>query len=455
MTAMQRATTTLLVVAALNGSGCDQERTYAGGPGAEPAVYGCSRPRLDVVQGADATALAGATVPELGVRLRCPNGYDDNERNVRGRTIDWRVLSGGGTVRGAAATQDTTDLSGYSGTTWTLGPVLGVQSVEAAFTFVDYPEGEHHPEDQVHRVVFRATALAPGPCDPATGTDHGDGTTFINASEVWTAAASPHRGHAIVIGNSATLRIEPGAVVCVERIEAEFVAPGQLVAEGTAQAPIRLVGRGTTTPTPWMGIRAAASLKHVRVEDAINIDLTRASTTLVSTIEDSSFVLSAELPGTCPQLLMRADNGATGQIRRTTIRGYGSTSCAALHASAALNSSLIVEARIVNALSDGVLVGGAGSVTLTNCEITGNGGHGVVVFAPGSPPQNPTLIRVNHCNLTGNVGAGVSSPTATIGIDATDNWWGDGDGPTGSSGDGATGMIIASPWRTAPVTLGY
>lgn len=90
--------------------------------------------------------------------------------------------------------------------------------------------------------------------------------TAITSSQTWTLADSPHevRGQ-LSISPSATLTLEPGVVVRFAP-DAELRVQGLLLAPGSAQAPVQLLGV-EPTPGSWRGLVFASSndssLSHV------------------------------------------------------------------------------------------------------------------------------------------------------------------------------------------------
>lgn len=107
------------------------------------------------------------------------------------------------------------------------------------------------------------------------------------------------------------------------------------------------------------------------------------------------------------------------------------------------------------------------SVTVESVRIRGAGGHGLIVGLPsslvlscdvsGSAGDGIYLVNggtVTDCNLAGNAGSGLSNQSADT-ASAGNVWWGDDDGPAGADGDGVSGPVDYTPWRTAPVTLPY
>ncbi|MBM7116146.1 Ig-like domain-containing protein [Archangium primigenium] len=89
----------------------------------------------------------------------------------------------------------------------------------------------------------------------------------ITASETWRLADSPHevRGQ-LSVSTGATLTLEPGVVVRFAP-DAELRVQGALLAPGSAQAPVQLLGVALT-PGSWRGLvfsasGSASSLSHV------------------------------------------------------------------------------------------------------------------------------------------------------------------------------------------------
>ena len=134
------------------------------------------------------------------------------------------------------------------------------------------------------------TVLAVGPnhCTAAGGTDLGVGRT-IASDETWTQAASPYftscpTGAAcdapVRVTGGATLTIEPGAIVCVDRIRTEGAS--RIVAIGTASEPIFFGVRDRATH--WKGIqldapakgktfvRGPSVLTHAMIENASDVN---------------------------------------------------------------------------------------------------------------------------------------------------------------------------------------
>jgi hypothetical protein len=91
------------------------------------------------------------------------------------------------------------------------------------------------------------------------------------------------------------------------------------------------------------------------------------------------------------------------------------------------------------------------ALALSQCEISGSAGDGLVVV------QGPLPVSIGGCNLRDNGGVGIRNLTTGgfLQVAAQGNWWGDPAGPGGPTGDGVSGDVDAASPLAAPVTLGY
>lgn len=127
-------------------------------------------------------------------------------------------------------------------------------------------------------------------------------------------------------------------------------------------------------------------------------------------------------------------------IRRSRVDTTTST-----YAAVALGDYAIMEStRVRGSGGDGVLVG-LPTAQILSCDVSGSAGHGVYLYNAGT---------VHNCNLAGNGGDGLYNLSPDP-ADAEDNWWGDAAGPTGTNGDGVSGNVDYTPWRTTPFVLPY
>ena len=107
------------------------------------------------------------------------------------------------------------------------------------------------------------------------------------------------------------------------------------------------------------------------------------------------------------------------------------------------DSSILESTLIRGSAGHGVKTWGPSRIR--TCEIRESAGDGIVMLG---------AVEVHSCNFVDNAGVGIASQSATT-ADVTNNWWGDTAGPTGTSGDGASGPLTVSPWRTTPYVLPY
>jgi hypothetical protein len=80
-----------------------------------------------------------------------------------------------------------------------------------------------------------------------------------------------------------------------------------------------------------------------------------------------------------------------------------------------------------------------------SCDIHDSASHGI----------SGLVGDVHNCNLVNNAGSGIRNNPSWYVANAEDNWWGDAAGPTGPAGDGVSGPVDYTPWRTTPYVLPY
>ncbi|WNG28592.1 hypothetical protein F0U62_34760 [Cystobacter fuscus] len=100
--------------------------------------------------------------------------------------------------------------------------------------------------------------------------------TPITANETWSVADNPHvvRGQ-VPVDNGATLTLEAGVDVRFEQDAELRIRDGQLLAPGTAQAPIQLAADNSSTPGFWRGMvlatdKSVSRLSHVSLSHCGN-----------------------------------------------------------------------------------------------------------------------------------------------------------------------------------------
>jgi hypothetical protein len=200
----------------------------------------------------------------------------------------------------------------------------------------------------------------------------------------------------------------------------------------TAADPTDLV------PWGWNGItlRGAPTLNryltNVRIEYAHHIDAGDSHTVVI----DSAVVRASGVV----VLSSAASRLSRSRVDTTLYIAYGPAAPAVQ-----LGSNATIESTLIRGSVGAGLGVYSTSAQVISCEIRGSAGAGIELHA---------AVAVHACNLVDNFGDGITNLTATT-ADVTNNWWGDTGGPTGPNGDGASGPLTYTPWRTTPFVLPY
>lgn len=210
-----------------------------------------------------------------------------------------------------------------------------------------------------------------------------------------------------------------------------FGSDARLIAEGTPQAPAVLAGPGNVF---FEGSRSDSSrLAHARLYD-VSVTTRETHPLRITSSEVQGGFISLLSPRSSIHGSLITDGGRAGVGGAVVLGG----------------STALEGTTIQRSVDHGLEVRGA-DVRISNCAVTGSAGDGVHVANTG------VGLEIRQCNIVDNEGYGVNSE-ADSPVDATLNWWGDPDGPTGPDGDGARGNVAVEPWLTAPAstsTSGY
>jgi hypothetical protein len=106
-------------------AGCTRDSTNASLRPGDPGYARNTGVQMTIAAGDGQTGMAGQPLPDsLVVRV-----LDQLRQPVADGVVNWKVMSGGGAVSQRATT---TDAQGYARTEWTLGTLVGAQTVRAA-----------------------------------------------------------------------------------------------------------------------------------------------------------------------------------------------------------------------------------------------------------------------------------------------------------------------------------
>lgn len=110
-----------------------------------------------------------------------------------------------------------------------------------------------------------------------------------------------------------------------------------------------------------------------------------------------------------------------------------------------LASNAKIESTLIRGSAGGGLRVHTATAQIVSCEIRGSADYGIQLLA---------AAPVHDCSLVDNGGPGIEN-LAPATADVENNWWGDAAGPTGTNGDGVSGPLDHTPWRTTPFVLPY
>lgn len=89
--------------------------------------------------------------------------------------------------------------------------------------------------------------------------------------------------------------------------------------------------------------------------------------------------------------------------------------------------------------------------SLTNSDIQKNMIYNNL--GDGIKYSGENLLNITNNNIYNNSGYGVNNMSSSSTLNAQNNWWGDSNGPEGSSGDGISGNVDFSNWRNSRVSV--
>ncbi|HET7464503.1 MAG TPA: right-handed parallel beta-helix repeat-containing protein, partial [Longimicrobium sp.] len=212
---------------------------------------------------------------------------------------------------------------------------------------------------------------------------------------------------------------------------------GRLVARGTHASPVLFTAADTAAGWSGIALEGAPSLSsyltNVRIEYASV--LTHYG---VAAIDSHTLVIDSAVFRQNKNPLVLGSSGSRLSRSRVDTTRFAA-------AAVWLGSDAVIESTLIRGSYGVGLSVNSASVQVLSCEIRGSGGAGMELTA---------AVAVHNCNFVDNGGPGISNlSSATANVE--NDWWGDTAGPAGPSGDGASGPLDYTPWRTTPYVLPY
>lgn len=212
-------------------------------------------------------------------------------------------------------------------------------------------------------------------------------------------------------------------------------AGGRVLARGTGTAPVLMTARDTAQG--WGGITLqgtpdeASKLTNVRVEYVVS------GVAVYATDQHPVLIDSAVFRQNGVAVLLEAADSRISRTRVDTTRIDWPA--------VGLWSGTTLESTLIRGSAGHGLALADSTAQVLSCEVRQSARHGIYLTHAGT---------VHDCNLVNNAGDGIyNSISAPANVE--NNWWGDSGGPFGTSGDGASGTMDYTPWRTTPFVLPY
>jgi hypothetical protein len=390
----------------------------------------------------------GVTLEGRGSRMSRSRVDTTTNRNAPAVSLGDSVWLEQTVVRGAAGTG--VNVGGYAGVR-----LLGVRVEQAGGTGLRVPAPGAIASSQPVRVVgggsygaeLSVAAMAkiyPAISDQDSLVGNARDTVVMLGGAlndgVYARAILPwHVIASLQVGAGGVLRAQAGSLLVFDpgtgistsaggrvRIRGWHTAPVVLTADYPALGWDGILLEGTPTTESYL---TNARVEHVRVDSTAVI--ARSGHTVV--IDSAVFRQNGRAVG-----LWSVDS----RLSRSRV----DTTRAPNQPAVILGSNALIESTLIRGSSGEGLSLRNASVRVVSCEVRGSVEEGIVMGV---------AVPVHNCNVVGNGGAGIRNKDATATADTDNNWWGDAAGPTGPSGDGATGLQDYTPWFTTPYVLPY
>jgi hypothetical protein len=215
---------------------------------------------------------------------------------------------------------------------------------------------------------------------------------------------------------------------------------GRVWSRGTAASPVLLTaddpGLGWAGLTFRGSVPTTSYVTNTRIE---HVRLTFGSVAVAARDNHRVIVDSSVIRQSGRAVVLESPNS---RLMRTRV----DTMLDSRYPAVELRSNARIESTRIRASAGPGLLLGSSSVHVASCEVIDGDGDAILM--------DSGAVTVRNCNLVNNLGVGIRN-LASSSATATGNWWGSVGGPTGPGGDGVSGPVVYSPWRTTPFVLPY
>jgi hypothetical protein len=232
----------------------------------------------------------------------------------------------------------------------------------------------------------------------------------------------------------------PGATLAFDRdVGITARSGGRVVARGTAAAPVLFTAApfpGNASTHRWDGITFEGAPALSSYLTNVRIELVLLGTAVLARDQHPVVIDSAVFRQNGSAVVLQSSDSRLSRSRVDTTWSPGY----------AVRIDLgTLESTLIRGSAGVGMVVGSNLAQVLSCEVRESAWNGIELWAGG---------EVHNCNLVGNGGPGVYAANLNS-VNAEDNWWGDAAGPTGTNGDGVSGPVDYTPWRTTPYVLPY
>jgi hypothetical protein len=271
------------------------------------------------------------------------------------------------------------------------------------------------------------------------GVRHLGGVIAVN--ETWRGFGYPYfllNNHVWVRGaGKPVLTIEPGAVVQAGTGMSLSIGegtPGELRAIGTAEKPIVFTTAGAVAAGTWQGVYLGPQSGASRLEQAVVEGAGRDGRAGIL-VWGSAPVLRGVTVRTTAHRGISVEGGGAAEVTGSAVIGTTGGDGTGIHLSA--QSAARVERTAVSGNAGAGIVNAGSNPRLRFVSVAGNGSDGVRSLSGA--------LALRDGSVTGQATPVRNSDTQLRSVDARQQWWGSGDGPSG-----LIGRVESDPWLAAP-----